>query len=91
MAQEKYIPFRCSGKLYDRLAQVAEVQDLTISEVVRLACEDYVSQSPQKHNLIPFVGTITGGSEDAAIWEAIKAEFVQIKKEFQQKVEDLAA
>lgn len=91
MSQEKRVIFRCSDRLYQQLARVAKAQEVTVSEVSRLAAENYVSQTPQESNIIPFAGVITGGKDDLAIWEAIKAEFVQSKAEFHQEVEDLAA
>lgn len=91
MSYEKRIMFRCSDLLYQKLQQVATAQDLKISEVARLACLDYVLQTPSQHNFIPFVGAITGGSEDSAIWAAIEERFKQDIAEFQPEVEEVAA
>lgn len=71
--QNNPIVFRPGPGLRDRLMAVAEAQGLTISQVIRAACENYVAGSPTP--AIPIVGTITGGADDAALWEAIKKVF----------------
>lgn len=53
----EYIPFRCSPRLKARLEQVAKSQEITLSEVIRLACEDYTS--PKVGITVPIVGTIS--------------------------------
>lgn len=67
------IIFRPGPGLRDRLMVIADAQGMTISQVVRAACENYVANEPSPR--VPVVGTITGGPEDAALWDAIKKVF----------------
>lgn len=90
MSHNNLIPFRCSDRLKSQLTQVAQTQEVTLSEVIRLACEHYVSQTPLESNVIPFVGTITGGKDDQTIWEAIKAAFTS-SVDLEAEVSEVAA
>lgn len=55
-AKTKLLQFRSSPKLKEALERVAEAQDMTLSEVCRAACEDYVY--PHKVFTVPVLGTI---------------------------------
>ena len=61
MAKQKYthrLPQpRVSESLFDKVQQVAAAQELGISDVIRLALEDYCS--PPDTFPIPIVGTLT--------------------------------
>jgi hypothetical protein len=55
-AKTKMLQFRCSTKLKTMLDIVAAAQDMTLSEVIRAACEDYTQ--PHKSFTVPVLGTI---------------------------------
>lgn len=50
------LQFRCSPKLKTLLERVAASQEMSLSEVCRAACEDYVY--PHKSFEVPVLGTI---------------------------------
>lgn len=49
---------RCSPKLKAKLERVAEAQEMTLSEVIRAALEEYVL--PHQLFTVPIVGTLEG-------------------------------
>lgn len=55
-AKTEKLEFRCSPKLRDALERVAEAQEITLSDVIRAACEEYVL--PHKLFRVPLIGTI---------------------------------
>lgn len=57
-AKTEKMEFRCSPKLRAALEQVAEAQEMTLSEVIRAACEDYTF--PYRSIRVPLIGTISG-------------------------------
>lgn len=87
-SKTKIVHVRCSPRLFEQLQAVALAQGLTVSDIARAACEDYTSPG-QRPRTLPLMGTIGGGREDLAVWDAIKAEFEQVKKEFQASVDKL--
>lgn len=56
--QTERIEVRVKPSLKSKLEQVAKEQELTLSEVIRLACEDYVCPHPLAVTL-PIVGEIS--------------------------------
>lgn len=70
------IVFRPGAMLRQQLQATAQAQEITLSEVVRAACMNYVANaSPTPEAPVPFLGVITGGKDDAALWQAIKKVF----------------
>lgn len=63
----KSISFRCSEKLRERLQRVAQEQEMTISEVITAACEDYTTPHPLVS--IPVLGVI---SQKGIEWNSSK-------------------
>jgi len=82
--QNNAIVFRPGAWLRQRLEAVANAQGLSLSDVVRAACKNYVANEPSPN--IPVMGVITGGSEDAKLWEIIKKEFQAAKSTFAAQV-----
>lgn len=66
-AKNSILRFRCSLKLKALLEQVATEQELTISEVIRAACEDYCSPPTLSPFVLPVVGEI---SEKGIAWKS---------------------
>lgn len=56
-AKTEKLEFRCSQKLRDALIRVAEAQEMTLSDVIRAACEDYTA--PYAAVRVPIVGIIS--------------------------------
>lgn len=70
------IVFRPGVLLRQQLQAIAQAQEITLSDVVRAACLDYVANaSPTPEQDVPFLGVMTGGKEDAILWQAIKKVF----------------
>lgn len=65
----EYIPFRCSPRLRAKLELVAREQEISISEVIRLACEHYCS--PILLPALPIIGELSAKSTD---WNSIHAK-----------------
>lgn len=59
------IVVRLAPSLKKHLELIAECQEMTLSHVIRAACEDYVM--PNTKNYIPIVGTI---SEKGIEWNS---------------------
>jgi hypothetical protein len=83
--QNNAIVFRPGPGLRQRLEAVANAQGLSLSQVIRAACENYVANEPGPN--IPVMGVVTGGAEDAQLWEAIKKEFQAAKSIFASQVD----
>lgn len=66
-AKTEKMEFRCLPKLRAALERVAEAQEMTLSEVIRAACEEYVA--PHQAFKVPIVGTI---SEKGIEWKSEK-------------------
>lgn len=73
--QNTAIVFRPGVKLRQQLQAIATAQEITLSEVVRAACLNYVENNSPAGEGIPFLGVITGGKDDAELWQAIKKVF----------------
>lgn len=54
------IVVRLAPRLKQRLETVAAAQEMTLSEVIRAALEDYCAPMPQRSVLVPVVGEING-------------------------------
>lgn len=62
----EYIPFRCSPRLRAKLEMVALTQEVTLSEVIRLACEHYSSDVCLP--AVPVIGELSAKGTD---WNSI--------------------
>lgn len=77
--QNNAIVFRPGVMLRRQLEAIAQAQEMTLSDVVRAACTDYVvNASPTPEAPVPFLGVMTGGKEDALLWSAIKKVFQEV-------------
>jgi len=65
----QYIPFRCSPRLGAKLQAVAQAQEITVSEVIRLACEHYCSDIFLP--VVPVIGELSAKDTD---WNSIHAK-----------------
>jgi hypothetical protein len=65
----EYIPFRCSPRLRARLEVVAQTQEITVSEVIRLACEHYASDVCLP--AVPVIGELSAKGTD---WNSIHSK-----------------
>lgn len=54
------IVVRLAPRLKERLEAVAAAQQMTLSQVIRAALEDYTAPMPQGSILVPIVGRISG-------------------------------
>lgn len=64
--QTERIEVRVKPSLKRRLEQVAECQEMTLSEVIRAACEDYTAPNPQAV-VLPVLGHI---SDQGIVWKS---------------------
>jgi antitoxin component of RelBE/YafQ-DinJ toxin-antitoxin module len=67
--KKERLEIRCSARLKAALERVAEAQDMTLSEVIRAALEDYVA--PHQAFRVPLVGTI---SREGIEWNSPEVE-----------------
>lgn len=65
----EYIPFRCSPRLRAKLEVIAQAQEITVSEVIRLACEHYAANVN-----LPAVNVIGELSAKGTDWNSIHAK-----------------
>jgi len=64
------IVVRVVPSLKRRLEQVAQCQEITLSEVIRAACEDYTAPNP-KAVVLPIMGQI---SDKGIVWKSSGVE-----------------
>lgn len=64
-SKTEFMQFRCSPKLRAFLERVATAQEMTVSEVIRAACEDYTGY--RQSFTVPVLGTIEDGK---IIWNS---------------------
>lgn len=76
----KYIPFRCSPRLHAKLEIVAQAQEISVSEVIRLACEHYCSNVTLP--AMPIMGELSGKGTD---WSSIHAKLAVVLASEQEK------
>lgn len=67
----EYVPFRCSPRLRAKLEVVAQAQEITISEVIRLACEYYASDLCLP--AVPVIGELRAKGTD---WNSIHSRLI---------------
>ena len=69
----EYIPFRCSKRLRAKMEVVAQEQEISLSEVIRLACENYCSPV-----LLPAVSVVGELSAKGTDWNSIHAKLATV-------------
>ena len=77
----EYIPFRSSPKLRAKLEIVAQAQEISVSEVIRLACEHYVSGVELP--VAPVLGELSAKGTD---WNSIHAKLATVLASEEKKV-----
>lgn len=75
------ILFRCSPRLRAKLEIVAQTQEMKVSEVIRLACEHYVSGVCLP--AAPVIGELSAKGTD---WNSIHAKLATVLASEEKKV-----